>query len=181
MLDRIVRIVKLDFPVFKDIESDPNATTQAAIIVAATSVLSAIGSAAGSQRPFMAFLGGVISGVVGWIVWSYVSHLVGGALYKHPGTFEGMLRVIGYASAPQLLGVLNIIPCVGWIGGLAGAILALVASIMAIREGLDLDSGQAIIVAVVGWIALMIVGAIIASIFGIGAAITGALTGAFRK
>jgi hypothetical protein len=176
MLDRIMRIIKLDFPVFKEIQSDPNATTQAAIVVAAASVLSAIGSAVGSQRPVMAFLGGVISGVVGWIVWSYVSHFVGGALYKHPGTFEGMLRVIGYANAPQLLGIFNIIPCVGWIAGLAGAILALIASVMAIREGLDLDTGQAIIVAVVGWVALLIVSLIIASIFGVGAAITGAFS-----
>jgi hypothetical protein len=176
-----MRIIKLDFPVFKDIESDPKATTEAAIVVAAASVLSAIGSAAGSQRPVMAFLGGVVSGVVGWIVWSYVSHFAGGVLYKSQGTFESMLRVIGYATAPQLLGILNIIPCIGWIGGLVGGILALIASIMAIREGLDLDTGQAIIVALVGFFALLLVSIIVGSIFGVGAAITGALTGAFRR
>jgi hypothetical protein len=181
MLERIIRIIKLDFPVFKDIESDPEATTQAAIVVAAASVLSAIGSAAGSQRPVMAFLGGVISGVLGWIVWSYVSYFVGNVLYKSQGTFENVLRVIGYANAPQLLGILNIIPCVGWIGGLVGGILALVASIMAIREGLDLDTGQAVIVALVGFLALLLVSVIVGSIFGIGAAITGAITGAFRR
>jgi len=181
MLERIIRIIKLDFPVFKDIESDPNATTQAAIVVAVTSVLSAIGSAVNSQRPVSAFLGGVISGVLGWIVWSYVSHFVGGVLYKSQGTFESMLRVIGYANAPQLLGVLNIIPCVGWIGGLVGGILALIASVMAIREGLDLDTGQAIIVALVGFFALLIVSIIVGSIFGVGAAITGAITGLFRR
>ena len=90
MLDRIIRIIKLDFPVFKDIEADPSATTQAAIIVAAASVLSGIGSAFSSDRPLMAFLGAVVSGVVGWIVWSYVSHFVGGVLYKSTGTFESM-------------------------------------------------------------------------------------------
>ena len=181
MLDRIIRIIKLDFPVFKDIESDPKATTEAAIIVAATSVLSAIGSAVGSHRPVMAFVGGVISGLVGWIVWSYLSHFVGSVLYKSRGTFDNMLRVIGYASAPQLLGILNIIPCVGWIGGLAGAILSLIASIMAIREGLDLDTGQAIIVALVGFVALVLVNIIVGTIFGIGLAITGAITGAFSR
>jgi len=181
MLDRIIRMIKLDFPVFKDIESDPKATTEAAIVVAAASVLSAIGSAIGAERPFMAFLGGVISGVLGWIVWSYVSYFVGSVLYKSQGTFNNMLRVIGYANAPRLLGVLNIIPCIGWIGGLAGAILALVASIMAIREGLNVDSGQAIIVAVVGWLALLLVSVIVGSIFGIGVALTGALGGALSR
>jgi hypothetical protein len=181
MLDRIIRIIKLDFPVFKDIESDPKATTEAAIVVVAASVLSAIGSAAGSQRPVSAFLGGVITGLLGWIVWSYVSHFVGGVLYQSKGTFESMLRVIGYSNAPQLLGVLNIIPCIGWIGGLAGAILALIASVMAIREGLDLETGQAIIVAVVGWIALAIVAAIVGVIFGVGAAFTAIFAGALRR
>lgn len=181
MLDRIIRIIKLDFPVFKDIESDPKATTEAAIVVAATSVLSAIGSAVASDRPIMGFLGGVISGVVGWIVWSFVSHFVGGVLYQSKGTFENMLRVIGYANAPQLLGILNIIPCIGWIGGLAGAILALIAGIMAIREGLDLDTGQAIIVALIGFLALLLVNIIIGIIFGVGLAITGAIMGAFSR
>lgn len=181
MLERIIRIIKLDFPVFKDIESDPNATTQAAIIVAAASVLSGIGSAFSSDRPFMGFIGGVVGGVVGWIVWSYVSHFIGGVLYKSQGTFENMLRVLGYANAPQLLGILNIIPCVGWIGGLAGAILSLIASIMAIREGLDLDTGQAIIVAVVGFLAFVLVSAIIGTVFGVGAAITGAIGGALSR
>lgn len=181
MLDRVIRIIKLDFPVFKDIESDPNATTEAAIIVAAASVLSAIGSAFASDRPVMAFLGGVISGVLGWIVWSYVSHFVGGVLYQSKGTFENMLRVIGYANAPHLLGILNIIPCVGWIGGLVGAILALIASVMALREGLDLETGQAIVVALVGWFALLLVSIIVGTIFGVGIAITGAITGAFSR
>jgi hypothetical protein len=181
MLERIIRIIKLDFPVFKDIESDPKATTEAAIVVAVASVLSAIGSAFASERPVMAFLGGVIGGVLGWIVWSYVSYFVGSVLYKSQGTFEKMLRVIGYANAPQLLGIFNIIPCVGWIAGLAGAILALIASVMAIREGLDLDTGQAIIVALVGWFALLLVSIIVGSIFGVGAAITGAITGALSR
>ena len=177
MLDRILRIIKLDFPVFKDIESDPKATQEAGIIVAAASVLSGIGSAVGAEKPVMAFLGAVISGIVGWIVWSFVSNFIGGVLYKSKGTFENMLRVIGYANAPQLLGVLNIIPCVGWIGALAGAVLSFIASIMAIREGLDLDTGQAVIVALLGFLALLLVSVVVGAIFGVGAAITGAITG----
>jgi len=178
MLDRIIRIIKLDFPVFKDIESDPKATQEAALIVAAASLLSGIGAAVSSEKHFMAFLSTVLSGILGWIVWSYVSHFIGGVLYKSQGSFENMLRVLGYAQAPQLLGVLGIIPCVGWIGSVAGAILSLIAAVMAIREGLDLDSGQAIIVAVVGFLALLLVSIVVGTIFGVGAAITGAIAGA---
>jgi hypothetical protein len=178
MVNRIVRIIKLDFPVFKEIEDDPNATTEAAIIVVVAAFLSAIGSAFGAARPVVSFFSTLLSSVVGWVVWSYVSHYVGQAMFKGKGTPMQMLRVVGYANAPQLLGILNIIPCIGWIGGLAGAILSLIASIMAIREALDLETGQAIIVALVGWVALAIVGLVFGVIFGVSAGIAGAIFGA---
>jgi hypothetical protein len=174
MLDRIMRIVKLDFSVFKEIESDPSATTQAAIIVAVASVLSAVGSAVGAQNPGTSFLSEILTGLIGWVVWAYVSYFVGRVLFQSKGTFNNMLRVVGYANAPRLLGILGIIPCVGWIGSLAGAVLALIAGVLAVREGLDLDNTKAIIVTVIGWAALMILGMIIAGIFGVGAAFMGA-------
>jgi hypothetical protein len=95
MIERIMRIIQLDFSVFKEIESDPNATTEAAIIVAVASVLSAIGSAATANKPVLTFLVGVVSGILGWLVWSYVSYFIGQAMFKGKGTVENMLRVIG--------------------------------------------------------------------------------------
>nr|MBC7245236.1 YIP1 family protein [Chloroflexota bacterium] len=181
MVERIIRIIRLDFPVFKEIESDPNATTEAAIVVAVSSVLSAIGSAVGSHRPVLVFFSGVIGGILGWIVWSCVSHFIGQAMFKSKGTVENMLRVIGYANAPRLLGIFGFIPCLRALASLIGAILALIAGIMAIREGLDLELGQAIIVAVVGWVALFIISIIIGAIFGVGAAGVGLVSGAVTR
>lgn len=177
MLDRIMRIIKLDFSVFKEIESDQQATQQAAIIVAVASVLSAIGATAGASRPANSFISELIGGFVGWFVWSYVSHFVGRMLFQSKGSLNEVLRVVGYANAPRLLGILRLIPCVGWIGSLAGGILALVAGVLAIREGLDLDSSQAIIVTLVGWLALVVVAFIIGSVLGVGAAFGGMVSG----
>lgn len=149
--------------------------------MAVASVLSAIGSASGSHKPVLAFLGGVLGGIVGWLVWSYVSHFIGQALFKSKGTVENMLRVVGYAEAPLFLGILGFIPCLGALASLIGAILALIAGIMAIREGLDLELGQALIVAVVGWVALFIVSLLIGTILGVGAAGVGLLSGAVTR
>ena len=55
--------------------------------------------------------------------------------------------------------------------------IALVAGVLAIREGLDLDSSQAIIVTLVGWLALVIVAVLIGSVLGVGAAFGGMLAG----
>jgi len=185
MIDRIMRIIRLDFSVFKEIESDPNATTEAAIVVAAATLLSALGSAFGSGRathaPVPAFFSSLIGGLLGWVVWAAVTHFVGKTLYQSGGTFQSMLRVLGYASAPQCLGILGFIPCFGALATLAGAVLSLMAGVMAIREGLDVDTTQAIIVAVVGWVALFAVTMIIGIIFGGAALATAGLCAAVSR
>ncbi len=181
MVERIVRLIKLDFSAFREIESDPAATSQAAIIVAVTSFISALGSMAGAERPFMAFLGSLVMGIVGWIVWSIVTYVVGKSLFKGGGTLDQMLRVLGYASAPKILGVLAFIPCLGWLAALAGAIISLIAGVMAIKEALDVELGTAVVVVIIGWIAMAIVSAIIGVLFGgvyaLGAGLQRALSG----
>ena len=174
-----MRIIQLDFSVFKEIEADPNATAEAAIIVAVTSVLSALGPAIRSRTFFRVFVGGLASGLIGWVVWAAVAYLVGKTLFESRGTFDKMMRVLGYANAPRFLGILAVIPCVGWLGALAGAIMALVAGVMAISEGLDLETGQAIVVAVVGWIALAVVTMTVGIALGVGAVGLAALVGSF--
>ena len=185
MVDRIMRIIKLDFSVFKEIESDPNATTEAAIVVVVATLLSSLGSALGPATPGQAavatFFSGLISGLVGWIVWAAVTHYVGRALYKSGGTFQGMLRVLGYASAPRCLGILGFITCFGTLAALAGAVLSLIAGVMAISEGLDVDTTQAIIVAVIGWVALFAVTLLIGLAFGGAALATAGLCSAISR
>jgi len=180
MVNRIMRLIQLDFSVFKEIESDPAATTEAAIIVAATSFLSALGSAIGSQYPLASFMSGLISGLVGWVVWAVVAYYVGKSMFHGTGTLEGMLRVIGYASAPNILGLFGFIPCIGWLAALAGWIISLIASVMAIKEGLDLELGGAIGVVIIGWIAMVIVNILISVIFGGALAVGAGLGRALR-
>ncbi|MFZ2097061.1 MAG: hypothetical protein WAV05_10525 [Anaerolineales bacterium] len=62
--------------------------------------------------------------------------------------------MIGFAYSPL---VLSIIPCVGWV---IGVIWALAASLIAIRQGLDLDNKKAFLTMVIGailYIILMVI------------------------
>jgi hypothetical protein len=175
MIDRILRIVKLDFTVFREIESDPSATMEAAIVVVGANLLASIGSAVRNDTPraFMTtFAISLISGIVGWIVWSAVTHYIGRMLYQSGGTLESMMRVLGYATAPRALGVLEFIPCLGALAGLAGFILTVVAGVMAVSEGLDVDTGQAIIVVIIGGLAFFLVSVVFGMIFGGAALLT---------
>jgi hypothetical protein len=175
-LDRIIGVFKLDSSVFAEIEHDQTATNQAAIIVAIVAVLSAIGSGISSA---IGGGGGVLGGVlfaliwtfIGWIIWSAVTYFVGTSLFQGDADMGEMMRVIGYAYAPQMLGI---IPC---IGSLIGGIWSLIASFVAVKEGLDFDTGKAIATVVIGWLLVFILNLVIGSILGLGALGFGALTG----
>jgi hypothetical protein len=172
MFNRIIGVFKLDVNTFEEIEHDESATGQAAIVVALVALLAGVGSGLGAQigqGSFVkSFLFTLIWAFVGWFLWSAVSYFVGTNLFGGKATMGEMLRVIGYAQAPQLLGI---IPC---IGGLVGAIWALIAGFIAIRQGLDLDNTKAFLTALIGF-GVLIVGYIIIGLFlaPIGALLSG--------
>lgn len=171
MFNRIMGVFKLDVNTFEEVEHDETATGQAAIVVGLVALLSALGSGLGasfSGSNFLtSFIGTFVWAFVGWFLWSGVSYLVGTSLFGGQATLGEMLRVLGFAQAPQLLGI---IPC---LGGLVGAIWALIAGFIAIRQGLDLDNTKAFLTALIGFVVLMIGYAIIFSMLGIGGALLG--------
>lgn len=153
MLERLLRVAQLDRTVFAEIEHDESLTSEAAIIVVAANFLAALGSGFASPRFFGAFIGTLISGVLfGWLLWSFLTMWIGTNIFEGDADLGEMLRVIGYASAPRLLGLFGFIPCVGWILSLAGAILSLVAAFFAIQEGLDLDTPKTLATVAIGWV-----------------------------
>ena len=157
MIERIVRAIRLDWTVFSEIAKDRDALKEAAIIVALVTFLSAVGTGI-AARSFGAFLGDWILAIaVGWIGWAIVTYFVGTALFKGETDIPEMLRVLGYASAPILLGLLSFIPCVGWLFPLLGGLLALVAGVIAIRGAMDFDTSNAIITVIIGWIIMMVI------------------------
>ncbi len=164
MFNRILGVLKLDSNTFEEIEHDENATTQALIIVAVVALISALGSGIGSSIGGGGFIGNFIStliwGFVGWLLWSVVTYFVGTALFKGQATVGEMLRVIGFAYAPQFI---SIIPCIGWIVGL---IWTLAAGFVAVRQGLDLDNMKAFFTIVIGFIVVAIGYALIGIVLG---------------
>lgn len=164
MVNRIIGVFRLDVNTFESIEHDQSATTQAAIVVAIVALLSALGSGIGASATgggfFMSFLGTLVWAFIGWFLWALVTYFVGTALFGGTATLDEMLRVIGFAQAPLLLGV---IPCIGWI---IGAIWALIAGFIAVRQGLDLDNMKALLTIAIGFIVYIIGSALIGLITG---------------
>lgn len=162
MLDRIIGVFKLDSNVFESIEHDQNATGQATTIVAIVALLGAFGGGIGASLGQRSFFGGFISALIwtfaGWIVWSAATYLAGTSLFGGTADMGEMLRVIGFAYAPQILAI---IPC---IGAVIGLIWSLIAGFIAIRQGLDLDNARAFFTIVIGFV-VYLVGWLILGIF----------------
>lgn len=178
MVDRILRAIRLDSSVYREIAEDQNAMSEAAIIVVIVAVLSAFGRAIGSGSFFLTLLLTLITAIlVNWILWAVLTYFVGTAFFKGKTTIPEMMRVLGYANAPNLLGVFGFIPCVGWLIALLGAVLAFIAGFLAVREAMDFDTGSAIITVFISWLISIAISFGIGLLVSGGAAVTSGLFG----
>lgn len=101
---------------------------------------------------------------MGWIIYSGLAYLIGTRLLataETRATYGEVLRTLGFAQAPRLLLVLAWIPILGLILAFVVGIWVLVATIIAIRQSMELTTGRAIGTAVIAWIIYIIVNALI--------------------
>jgi hypothetical protein len=162
MLDRIMRAIRLDPTLYREVADDESKINEAAIIVIIVSVISALGVLIGSENGLMAFIFQVLNSLLfGWVLWAAVSYFVGANMFQGRSSVNEMLRVLGYANAPRLLGFFSFIPCVGWLIALAGWVLSIAAGVIAIRESMEFDTGKAVITAVIGLLLYLIASVVI--------------------
>lgn len=170
-IDRMIRAARLDPSLYEEVERDLNATTQALLVVMVVSFIAGLGGAiAVLNRPGQAIsllVLGVVGAVVGWIIWSFVTYWIGTSLFQGTATPGELLRTLGFAYTPNVLGFFGFIPCIGGLIVLAGAIWTLIAGIVAVRQALDFDTGKAVITVIIGWFVVAII-TLVLSVLGLG-------------
>jgi len=171
LIRNMIRAAALDPEFYDRAESTTSMTRQALVVVIVANALAAVGSWIGFENTaggdlwsgarrwmglgdfpipdgggiFFVVGLGVLFAVLGWIVWAVTTSFVGGRIFKGTTDVGEMLRVLGFAQAPRVIGV---IPYLGPVA----AVWVLVASVVAIREGLDFSTGRAIGTAIGGWL-----------------------------
>lgn len=153
LVTRMKGAAMLDVHTYEEVEADSSATSQAAIVVAIVAVASAIGGL-GEGGP--GIIGGLISAVVGWLLWAGITYLIGDKVLGGTATWGELLRTIGFAQSPGVLYILGIIPLLGGLIRFAVAIWILIAGVIAIRQALDFGTGKAVLTAVLGWLAMVL-------------------------
>ena len=174
LIARMMGAAMLDTSVYEEVEHDQSATTQAAMVVAIVAVCAAIGNYNQGGKGVIA---AIIGAFVSWILWSVLTYFIGTKLFNGRADIGEMLRTLGFAQAPGVIAILGIIPFLGRLIVLVVAIWQLVTGVIAIRQALDFDTGKAVAPAVISWIVVMIVTAVIFTfVFGAALAV-GAATG----
>lgn len=161
--DRMKGAALLRVDTYEEVEADQTATGQAAGVVALVAVAQAIGGA-GEGGP--GIFAGIISALVGWLLWAGITYLIGAKLLGGTATWGELLRTIGFAQTPGILHVLGLIPVLGAIIRLGVVFWVLIAGIIAIRQALDVTTGKAILTAVLGWLAMALPLALLAAVAG---------------
>lgn len=171
-VERMIGAAMLDIGTYEEVEHDLGATGQAAGVVAIVALCAAVG---GVGQGGGGIIGRPIAELLGWLVWAGVTYFIGTRLFKGEATWGEMLRTIGFAKSPGVLFLLAGVPLLGSLVAAAAGIWMLIAGLIAIRQALDVTTGQALITAFLGWLAGVAVGFVLALAFGIPAGIIGSM------
>ena len=144
------------------------------------SVATGIGTAAsGEGGGFGGLVIGVLASLLGWFIWAGLIYLVGTKILPGPKTQADvgqLLRTIGFAATPGVLGILGVLPLIGGLVLFVASLWQLATMVVAVRQALDYEgTGRAIAVCLIGFVVYVLVGAVlVGTLVGAGMAVGGA-------
>ncbi|HIE17215.1 MAG TPA: hypothetical protein EYP71_03365 [Dehalococcoidia bacterium] len=177
LVNRMLRAARLEIALYEEVEADTRATIPALWVVVIASVAAGIGSGItgivadkGAIFFLWGLLGGVAAALIGWVAWAGITYFLGTTILKGPrtsATWGELLRTIGFAQSPNVLKIISFIPFIGWLINLGASIWVLIATVIGVRQALDVSTGRAIAVCILGWLIYFVLGLLIAFLFGV--------------
>jgi hypothetical protein len=168
-LMRLIGSAALDRAVYEEIEADPRAGTQAALVVVLSSLCTGIGSRGFGNNGVANIILFAIIALMAWACWAFVVFEIGARLLPEPQTVVDigqLMRTIGFAATPGLVHGFGFIPGVTRPAFVLGSVWTLLAMIVAVRQALDYRStGRAVLVCLLGWALALVVAFVLGVIF----------------
>ena len=93
----------------------------------------------------------VLSVVGGYLFWTLTIWYIGKWLGRNTLSYGDLVIPIGFAYAPQVLNFLTLIPLLGRVIEVVLSVWSLLATIVAVRQGLDITTNWAASICLVGW------------------------------
>jgi hypothetical protein len=140
--ERVRAVLRLDWPIFREIAADPHAFPQALVVVVGASVLAGLGQGGPSRFALL----GIAVGIVRWVIASALIWIA--AIFASDGEvdYPRLLRCTGFADAWMAGNLLAVLPWIGWLFQLASIALWVVALVEATREAVRVDTQRAALI-----------------------------------
>jgi hypothetical protein len=168
--NRMLRASALDASMYEEVEADPTAGGQAALVVVLSSVAAGIGAGGwhgASPRTFALF---TAIALATWVAWAWLVAEIGRRVLPEPQTqtsFGELLRTLGFAATPGVLQVFAAMPAMTVPVFGFTAVWMLFAMIVAVRQSLDYRStARAVAVCVLGWTLAIVMALGLGLLFG---------------
>lgn len=163
----MLRAGLLERALYEEVAADKSARTEALIVVTLSAAAGPLGLAIGREAlQATALLGqSLLLGLAGWGLWSLAIHAIGTRLAGREASFGSVLRAIGFANAPGVLGFFVFLPGIGEALALITVPWTVVAGVYATRVALNVRTGQAVAIAITGW--LVTVAVLLVPLFGL--------------
>lgn len=176
VLDKVMRLARLDTTVFDEVKDDLNETVPAVVIVAIASLIAGIGvwlwllveAPSGVDVDFgnvlvNVLLLGTIFSVVLWAAWVAVTYVVLVQVYKENVDFQTLLRPMGYAAIPLVIAIFMVISGIAIAVGVVAMGLWFVFAIYATQAASNASSDRVVVSTLAGFAVYSIVMAFLAS------------------
>ena len=160
IVQRLGRVLRLEQGVFGEIGMDERATGEAFLVTAAAGAISNVTT---EGNVIANIVGGAAILALGLLIWTGIVFLLT-KLASGTGTYQQLLRGIGYSSAPYALGVIPIL-------GIVGTVYSIVLQVRTLKEISGLSGGAAAAIVLIPLVIVVVLLVIIA------AAILSALVG----
>lgn len=114
-------------------------------------------------------IGGVLLPLVAWLVFSGVAFFASAHVFGEPTTraeFVPILRLVGFALAPGVLAIFNVIPFIGGVALTVAIVWTLVAATFAIRQTVMIGTLRATLTTIFSSLVTIVTCGALAMIFG---------------
>ncbi len=166
VLDRVLRIVKMDMTVFDEVKADAQQTVPAIIVAAISMLVFGFGGFlwwvfkdypdGGEIFLKSTVLGGLFAFGL-WFAWVIVSYAILTSVLKATSDVQMLIRTMGYASIGLVIGVLFLLPKLGFAFGLGGLMATFALTNYAIQSTTTASPKQVMIANLAGFLVWAIV------------------------
>jgi hypothetical protein len=172
---RVLRLARLDTSVFDEVRDDARELVPSVVVAAVSCILAGIGAFLWwkvvpdtSGDPDGLFVNTVILGSVflfaAYYIGAGVAWLVLSQMYRVQSDAATIMRTVGYGAIPLAASVLMFIPVLWPVFSLAPLGLVFVMIIYAVQSATNAESNQTVMASGIGFVALVLVAGVIATI-----------------